>query len=222
MSNAKIINKIESIVFTKHVNQSFIRFLQNECLESGLKGINIGGAWLSEVEQISDKVQTYINIDCPLSQNITLARLSILQSYISKFSDYIDGFNIGPVARLVDENNWDYLNKDLSAIGNLLTKSHIHGRLLINLHFMASDEQVLRLSNLALTNGFSEILIGSTSKQVDINDIIILGNLLIKDMPSKIAVFGNFIDPLHLQRASELFNSIALPGPTLFRLLESV
>ena len=222
MSNNKPLNKIEIIAFNKYINKSFINLINKKCLELGLKGININGIWMSQITDIADKIITNLNIDCPFSQNDTQARISLINSYTSRYKELIDGINVGPVYRWLEDEDWDLINKDLDAIGQNLNTNKLNGRFIISLRNMKSDEQVLRLANLAITNGFKEVIIGTTETSQDCGDIILVGRHVSKDLSNLVSIFGNFTDQEFIDRGCELFNSVILPPLATLSMLERV
>lgn len=212
-----LFQKIEALVFTKYIDDEWVDNIHDKCLDFGLKGINVTGTWLPQFAQASDRILTYVNIDCPFSQNDLNGRIALIRSYQTNYQDGIDGVNIGPSARLVNQADYDGLNKEFAQLKSEFPDLNL--RLMMNLPFYDSDEQVLRISSLAINNGFAEAIVGSTHKDTEESDIIMVGHLLKKHLSNRVSVFGNFYDQTLLARSVELFNSTLLSPLSLFNLI---
>lgn len=217
LTKSDILNKIEILVVTKYLNRNAIRYLNQVALHWAVRRFNLPGMWLDDLP--ADVAPIALHIDCPLGQNSTEARLALIESYLEFTPHPIADLNIGLLAKFIIDKDYESLTDDTEIISSTINNSDplLPHRYFIDLKFMDSDEEVLRIANIIEQAGCKSVVLGTMDKKINSTDIPIVAHRIKKNTGLNVSIFGDFNNLGTLEELNKMpFQSILVPPSTIF------
>jgi len=214
LSKDDIKNKIEILVVTKYLTGHAIKVLCEIGMVAAVRRINIPGIWLDLVTKQSPPVA--LNIDTPISQNTTKAKLRLLDCYLQTHRKIITDVNFGLSLKSIIDQDFKAIQDEIESIHNALTITN-NSRFFIDLRFIEDDDSLLRISDLIEQSGGKSIVIGSLDKKINPLDIPIAAHRITKHTNLEVSIFGNFKDLGTLEELNKIpFKSILVLPSLIF------
>lgn len=211
----------EIAVTNKYLDHQSLEDINNIAVDLALRSININSCWMPAFSNLPEKCAVNINSDLFFSNDSPEIRHKKVSLYPQQYRNF-NFLNIGPCASLLIQSKWSDIAKDLEAVSDRIREhsSKILPRLWIDCSFMASEEEIFRLSDLAEQSGMGEVIIGSThSKRFALEDVFLVAARTKPHLSIPVGIFGNISDKEifeHVERAE--LNSVIMSPNNIFRL----
>lgn len=217
-----MLDKVEILCSGKLIYDNYdLSYLNTICLNFGLHGLNIHGAYLDYLKYIDVKTQYFVNIDFPYSQNTTKARIALADFYLQT-APYISGFNFTlPIITCLNKE-WADLEQELK----LFKKYCKNNQKLCRFFFDGGNNFVWDnyedLFDILENVDVDMVIFGSGNSNNPLDNVMSTFNPFIKKCSYKYGIFGTSIKDIETIKKliNQGFSTIITPPRNIIKIIE--